>query len=195
MSEVIQVLRREHAHMASLVKTLEWQVSEFEKGGQPDYEIIRAAVDYFLSFPDLYHHPKEDMIFAVLEERDPATAQEVGDLRHEHEAIAARTRELSAGLNVIVEEAQVPRESFVRWARAFTDLQMLHMRMEEEVFFPAALQLLTDEDWKELAAEMTREDDPLFGENVGNRFKELRETVLRWQQEYQKEYQGKEASE
>lgn len=195
MSEVIQVLRREHAHMASLVKTLEWQVSEFEKGGQPDYEIIRSAVEYFLSFPDLYHHPKEDMIFAVLEERDPTAAHTIGDLRHEHEMIAARTRELSAGLNVVLEEAQVPRESFVRWARAFTDLQQLHMRMEEEVFFPAALEALTEEDWQALAAEMTKEDDPLFGENVGNRFKALRETVLRWQQEYQKDYQGKKASE
>ncbi len=107
MSEVIQVLRREHAHMASLVKTLEWQVSEFEKGGQPDYEIIRSAVEYFLSFPDLYHHPKEDMIFAVLEERDPTAAHTIGDLRHEHEMIAARTRELSAGLSVVLEEAQV----------------------------------------------------------------------------------------
>lgn len=195
MSEVIQVLRREHAHMASLVKTLEWQVSEFEKGGQPDYEIIRSAVEYFLSFPDLYHHPKEDMIFAVLEERDPTAAHTIGDLRHEHEMIAARTRELSAGLSVVLEEAQVPRESFVRWARAFTDLQQLHMRMEEEVFFPAALEALTEEDWQALAAEMTKEDDPLFGENVGNRFKALRETVLRWQQDYQKDYQGKDASE
>jgi Uncharacterized conserved protein len=184
MSEIIRVLRREHANMLSLVKALEWHVAEFERGGRPDYEVIRAAVDYFLGFPDLYHHPKEDMIFAVFEERDSEAAWHVGDLRREHEVIAARTRELSAGLNVVLEEAQVPRESFVRWARAFTDLQLLHMRMEEEVFFPAALKVLTEEDWAGLEAQMTSDEDPLFGENVGARFETLRETILRWQAEH-----------
>lgn len=185
MSEIIQVLRREHANMASLVKTLEWQVSEFEKGGRPDYEVIRSAIDYFLSFPDLYHHPKEDMVYARLVERDPETARVIGDLRREHESIAARTRELSAGLTTVLDEAQVPRESFVRWARAFIDLQMAHMQMEEGVFFPAALKSLTAEDWEALTADMTSEDDPLFGENVGARFEALRQTILRWQKESQ----------
>ena len=34
MSEVIRVLRREHANMAALVKTLEWQVQRVRDGGQ-----------------------------------------------------------------------------------------------------------------------------------------------------------------
>ena len=114
MSEVIRVLRREHANMASLVKTLEWQVREFEAGRRPDYDIIRSSLDYFLSFPDLYHHPKEDLVYGRLVERDPQTAERIGDLRREHEMIATRTREFSAGLNAILDEAQVPREAFVR---------------------------------------------------------------------------------
>jgi hemerythrin-like domain-containing protein len=185
MSEVIRVLRREHANMASLVKTLEWQVREFERGGKPDYDVIRAAIDYFLSFPDLYHHPKEDMVYARLLERDPQAAQRIGDLRREHEIIAQRSRELSAGLTAVLDEAQVPRESFVRWARAFIDLQLAHMRMEEEVFFPTALRCLTDADWQALQAEMTSEEDPLFGEQVGTRFEALRQSILRWQEDAQ----------
>lgn len=185
MPEVIQVLRREHANMASLVKTLEWQVAEFEEGRQPDYEVIRSAIDYFLSFPDLYHHPKEDLVFLRLMERAPQAAQPIGDLRREHEKIAASTREFSAGLTAVLDEAQVPRESFVRWARGFIDLQMQHMRMEEEIFFPVALKVLTTDDWAALESEMTKEDDPLFGENVGTRYEALRQTILRWQQAYQ----------
>ena len=185
MSEVIRVLRREHANMASLVKTLEWQVNEFEQGAHPDYEVIRSAIDYFLGFPELYHHPKEDMVYARLLARNPSVAQRIGDLRLEHEAIGARTREFSAGLNAVLDEAQVPRESFVRWARGFIDVQMVHMRMEEEVFFPAALAVLTSEDWEALTKEMTSEEDPLFGEAVGARFEALRQTILRWQQETQ----------
>lgn len=183
MSEVIRVLRREHANMASLVKTLEWQIAEFERGGSPDYDVIRAALDYFLSFPELYHHPKEDMIYARLSERDPDAARRVGDLRREHEILAARSREFSAGVIAVIDEAQVPRESLARWGRAFIDLQVAHMRMEEDVFFPAALKGLSEADWRNLKADMTSEDDPLFGEHVGGRFEALRQSILKWQQE------------
>lgn len=183
MSEVIRILRREHANMETLVKTLEWQVGEFERGGTPDYEVIRGAIDYFLSFPDLYHHPKEDMVYARLCQRDPDGARLIGDLRREHETLASRTREVSAGVMAVLDNAQVPRESLVRWARAFIDLQRTHMQMEEEVFFPAALKVLTESDWRALEDEMKREEDPLFGETVGGRFEALRASILKWQAE------------
>ena len=185
MTEAIRVLRREHANMAALVKTLEWQLAEFEAGGTPDYDVIRSVIDYFLSFPDLYHHPKEDLVFGRLQERAPAAAERIGDLRREHEALGARTRELSAGLKAVLDEAQVPRESFLRWARAFIDLQSRHMQMEETTFFPAALEWLVDDDWKQLQAAMTTPDDPLFGERVGERFEHLRKSILQWQEEQQ----------
>ena len=185
MSEVIRVLRREHANMAALVKTLEWQVNEFETLGKPDYDVIRSVVDYFLSFPDLYHHPKEDMVFARLRERAPEDAERIGDLRQEHEAITSRSREFAAGLKAVLGEAHVPRDSFVRWARAFIDLQWKHMQMEEQEFFPSALEHLTDEDWRALETQMTTPEDPLFGERVGERFEHLSKTILRWQQEHQ----------
>lgn len=170
--------------MMALVKALEWQVAEFEVGRTPDYDVIRSAVDYFLSFPDLYHHPKEDLVFARLKARAPDVADRIGDLRREHEALAARTRELHAGLRAVLDEAHVPREAFVRWARAFTNLQERHMQMEETEFFPAALQHLGSEDWRELEAAMTRTDDPLFGDQVAEQFENLRKSILRWQEEH-----------
>lgn len=181
MSEAIGVLRREHANMASLLKTLEWQVAQFERGGRPDYDVISSTVDYFLSFPDLYHHPKEDKVFARLQERAPAAAERVGDLRREHEALAIRTRELAAGVRAILGEAQVPRDSFVNWAKAFLELQWQHMNKEEELFFPLALEHLTPSDWAALEQEMTDQEDPLFGERVGERYEVLRNMILRWQ--------------
>ena len=186
MTEVMRVLRREHANMAALVKALEWQLSEFAAGRSPDYDVIRSALDYFLSFPDLYHHPKEDLIFTRLKERAPDVAERVGDLRREHETLAARSREFSAGLRAVLGEAYVPREAFVRWGQAFIDLQKHHIEMEETDFFPAALQHLTSDDWRELEEQMTTPDDPLFGENVGERFETLRRSILQWQEDHRR---------
>jgi len=171
-----------------LVKALEWQINEFKKGKTPDYDIIRGVMNYFLSFPDLYHHPKEDLVYELLDQRDHAAAESIGDLRRQHEELAARSRELSVGINAVLEEAQVPRESLVRWARDFIELQVTHMQMEEEVFFPLALKTLTDDDWRSLEARMTDQEDPLFGEGVGGNFDTLREKILAWQADWLRDH-------
>ncbi len=183
MAEIISALRREHANIVTLIRTLEWHVREFEQAGAPDYDIIEGVIDYFLGYPDLYHHPKENLIYARLCQRDPAAAARMGDLLAEHEQLAARTREFAAGVRAVLDEAQVPRDSFKRWARNFIDLQLKHLEMEERNFFPAAQKALTVADWAELDARMVDEEDPLFGEHVGGQFETLRETVLRWQRE------------
>ncbi|MBL8659022.1 MAG: hemerythrin domain-containing protein [Rhodospirillales bacterium] len=183
MAEIISALHREHANIVTLIRTLEWQVKEFEQARSPDYDIIEGVIDYFLGYPDLYHHPKENLIYAKLRERDPAAATKMGDLQAEHEQIAARTREFAAGVRAVLDEAQVPRESFKRWAHNFIDFQLKHLEMEERNFFPAAEKALTEADWAELDARMVSEEDPLFGEHVGTQFETLRETVLRWQRE------------
>ncbi len=177
----IAALRREHRNMATLLRALEWQVAEFEKGNRPDYELVGAVLDYFLSFPDIYHHPKEELIFATLQERDGASAQRIGDLGIAHQDLADRAREFAAALRAVLDEAEMSRAAFTRWARGFIDLQRRHIDIEEQAFFPAAEKALTAQDWADLGARMAGEDDPLLGEHAGERFEQLRRTILGWQ--------------
>jgi hemerythrin-like domain-containing protein len=181
MPDVLDALRQEHGNTAALLRSLEWQIGEFATCSQPDYDVIAATLDYFLSFPELEHHPKEELIYARLQKRDPATAQAIGDLVRAHRELAARAREFAAGLRAVLGEAEVSREAFVRWARGFIDLQRHHITMEDESFFPAAERALTAQDWIELSGKLTTREDPLFGARVDERFERLRETILDWQ--------------
>ena len=181
MPEAIAVLREEHRNMVALLRTLEWQVDEFASGNQPDYDVIGAALDYFQSFPDLYHHPREELIFARVHERDPGITQRIGDLRIAHRELAARSHEFATALRAVLDEQEVSREAFARWARGFIDLQRRHIDVEESTFFPAAATALTAEDWADLRTVMMTQDDPVLGEQAFARFEQLRKTVLRWQ--------------
>jgi hemerythrin-like domain-containing protein len=180
MTEIILVLRREHGNITKLLNALERQIAVFDRAGEPAYDIIDGVIDYLLSYPDLYHHPKEELVFAKLRERDPAAIETVGDLKLEHEQLASRAREFAAGVRTALERAAPPRGSLGQWTQNFIDLQMRHLEQEERVFFPAALKALTSEDWAELEAKMTDEDDPLFGGNVGERYKALHREILDW---------------
>jgi hemerythrin-like domain-containing protein len=180
MTEVIRVLRREHANMFTLINTLQAHINAFARDEKPDYDVIRAVLNYFRSFPDLYHHPKEDLVFARLQARHPASAGRIGDLRRQHEDLAASSRELAEGIAAVLDEAEVSRDSIISWARDFITLQLEHMEMEEKLFFPNALRHLTATDWRELEAVMTDQEDPLFGEDVQQPFEDLYRKILSW---------------
>jgi len=181
MQEIVQAIRQEHRNTLSLLHVLARQVEAFARGKVPDYDVIRATVDYFLTFPDQVHHPKEDLVFARLRERDAAAAAAIGDLREAHEELAARTREFAEGLEAVLDELEIPRSAFVHRAGRFIELQRRHIEMEERSFLPAAETALMAEDWTALAARMTRGQDPLFGARVSPRFERLRRTILAWQ--------------
>ena len=183
MADVIRILRREHVNILKLLKILERQVAVLEKGELPDDDIIEGMADYFLSFPDLYHHPKENMVFVKLRERDPTAAEQVGDLQREHEEIASRTRDFAAAARFGLDEAQMPGKRFQQCAQHFIALQKEHMEKEERLFFPAALKALTLQDWEELEERMTDQEDPLFGERVGERYEALHANILQWEKE------------
>ena len=66
MVDIIQGLRQEHRNIESLLRVLERELSVFDRGERPDYEVVLAVIDYFKDYPDSCHHPKEDMIVEKL---------------------------------------------------------------------------------------------------------------------------------
>jgi len=177
---VLQRIGLEHRNMAKLLDLLERHVAVFEAGGETDYELLETLVDYFRRFPDACHHPKEDLIFARLAERNAAAATAVGDLPGEHEGLAEKTAVLASVIDSILKELAVPRQDFERAAHDFIETQRAHMRMEVERFFPAALAALDAEDWAEIDSRIDDPEDPVFGTGREERFEDLRAQILEW---------------
>ena len=179
MAEIVRLLRREHMDMAVLLDLLERQITAFKSGGEPDYAIVRGILDYYLSYPDLYHHPKEDLIYQRLRRRDPEKAAEVEDILHSHKDLAMLVRRFaSATIDQMLGKSETPREWFGSLARSFVDSNRAHMVAEEERFLPLVLQVLSPEDWAEIDAQVTDEADPLFGDSVEARFQALHESIV-----------------
>ncbi len=179
MAEVVRMLRKEHTDMAILLDLLERQIAVFKQGGAADFGIVRGILDYYLSYPDLYHHPKEDLIYHRLHARAPEQAESVQGLLAAHDELAHLTRRFaSATVDEMLHGGEVPREWFASLARKFIDTNRRHLATEEETFFPLALRVLTDQDWAEIDAQVTDRDDPLFGGAVEERFQALHESIL-----------------
>jgi hemerythrin-like domain-containing protein len=183
MPQLLDELRQEHRSIAQVIGCLDRQIRIFGTGGHADFEIIAAALDYFEGFPDKYHHPKEDLLLARLKERDRTSARVVGDLAQAHVELGDNLRTFSAAVRAVLLDAELPREAFMKEARAFIDLQRSHLEMEEAAFLPAAQQALTADDWSELAASVPKVLDPLHRGAEKSKYDSLRQNILMWDAE------------
>lgn len=187
MAETIEILVQDHKNLARLLKALERQVLLFEQTGDADFDIVRGVVDYCLSYPDLCHHPKEDVVMRSLLARDPRAASVIGDLEEEHRKLGEATRNFASALHQLVSAGVAhsnggngPGVWFGDTARSFLEAYWRHMDMEETLFFPIALKELSDADWEAVDREVERMVDPLFGGRAEERFKVLRNELLMW---------------
>jgi len=185
MPRVIDILLEEHRNIKTLLHVLEQELKLFDKADQPDYQIFQAIIEYFQTYPENYHHPKEDVVYKKLELRDPALAKRIGDVEAEHEIETTRLREFAQAVEDILGERELPRQTFHDVVHDFIEHQRLHMEKEERLLFPAAVKSLRPEDWAEIDERLLNGKDPLFDSESELEFRKLQQTILRWENEAQ----------
>ncbi len=180
MSEVVAILRGEHANMVKLLAMLRQQIELIAAGEIPDYAMLHDIIKFILDYFDRYHHPKEDLLFETLLARDPDAVEMVGDLREEHRKLAALAEALAASVRDVVMEVQVPRHALTLAAREFIAQSHRHMEKEETYFLPLADERLTDADWAAVGAAMAERADPLLGTDEQDAFQAIRKEIERF---------------
>jgi len=86
-----------------------------------------GCISYFEVYPEVYHHPQEDLVFAKLKTRDPAAAAKVGDLAREHEKGAERLRRVAHAVDNVLAGVEVLRQTVDTIVRDFIVHERHHM--------------------------------------------------------------------
>ena len=162
-SSLITTINEEHRTIAKLLHLIDRQVMLFAESASPDLDLLHLIMEYTQSFPDLYHHPKEDAIFVKLKERDPAMASQIDTLLEDHRNMHQISSKFANLVEQLIGDATMPREVFIKAAVDYVDFQRNHMMREVGDVLPAAMQVLSAADWAELEANAEQGHDPLEG--------------------------------
>jgi len=184
---IIERLSREHRNIETLLAVLERELEIFDRGDRPDYEVIRAVISYFELYPEMYHHPLEELVFAKLKRRDPAAAAKVGNLTLEHQKGAERLGRVAQAVDHVLADREMLRQDVDNIVRDFIESERRHIMIEDRDFFPAALKALEPQDWTEIASASTDHVDPLFSDAAEETFDALRARILQLEQEAEAE--------
>ena len=178
MVRIIDQLGRDHRNMRLLLDIIEEEMNAYRDARVPDFDLLRMIAEYTLEYPDLVHHPMEDLVFEQLVTPDPDAKAVVGHLVEGHKELSELTRRLAGALSGVAADAVVPREWLESLAREYLLANRIHMQTEETHFFPRALAVLTEQDWAEIEKRAINAEDPVFGKEVAESYLLLYERIL-----------------
>lgn len=174
---LLRRLRQEHVNFRLLLDLLERQLVAFERAMRPDYELMEDVVRYMREYPDRFHHPWEDLIFARLANADTAIQPIVAELKRQHAALARSGSDLLDSLRGAVAGVLLPRDALEEPGRRYVALFRSHMDTEEKELFPLFRQHLSSDDWRAMERMMAARKDPVFGLQVTEGYERLHREI------------------
>jgi hemerythrin-like domain-containing protein len=178
MVEIIEILQQEHRNIQRLLRVVEQELTVFDQGERPDYEVFAAVIEFFKNYPDACHHPKEDIIYKKFKARDPDRAATIADLEAEHREGAVRLRRVAQVIDSVLNDQELLRESVHRIVNDFVENERKHIALEDEVIFPAIVDTLRAEDWADIALTLADRYGPPSEADFEEQFSTLRRNIL-----------------
>ena len=177
---MMKALRAEHRHMATVMQLLADQLKAIEEGQLVDTHVVYEIMDYMVSWPDRYHHPREDLIYGRVAELDGKAADEVDTLQRDHDQMAVRGRAMLEDI-ARWREGEIPGSAVVKSGRQYIDHSYEHMNLEEKLVFPHIESVLSLQDWRDLSEDdrLQAVADPVFGPRVQREYRNLTRKLRR----------------
>jgi hemerythrin-like domain-containing protein len=179
MPDTLAQWHTEHLNFAKLLNILEAELDLFHKGDSPNYELMLDIMFYMTHYPDVLHHPREDLAFAKIKEREKSAGALVDELSAEHAQLRKTGEALLRGLSDIMNGSISSRGRVETPGRVYVANFRSHMRTEETKILPLAAKLLRNNDWSEIKAAIQHIDDPVFGKAAEKRYAAIHDQIAR----------------
>jgi hemerythrin-like domain-containing protein len=179
MPDTLAQWHAEHVNFARLLDIFAAELDALHEGTRPNYELMLDIMFYMTHYPDVVHHPREDLAFARIKALDARAGPAVDELSRQHAQLHKIGAELFRGLSDIVNGSIASRESVETQGRTYVANFRNHMSTEENDILPIAAKLLQPKDWSAIRTAVKHIDDPLFGKSAEKRFAALHEEIAR----------------
>ena len=174
--QAIQIIQDEHRKLWRVASTINIVADEMDAGSPVPTPFFHAVFDYIEGFIDHAHHPKEDdFLFRLLRQRSSKAEAVLLQLEANHQHGPATLRALR---NDLALASQGNCGAFTAALRSYTKNLEEHIRTEERDILPLARQVLLAEDWALIDKAFADNDDPLFGQQATEQYRELYHRIV-----------------
>jgi hemerythrin-like domain-containing protein len=173
--EAIRIIVNEHRALAAVLHGMLYLVHEIrDHDDKPDFNLFGAMIYYIDSFPERFHHPKEDQyLYRLLRIRHPQAAPLLDRLEAEHRVGSEKIRTLEQALTRYQQGGTAEFANFLAAVESYAAFHWEHMRAEEQEALPMAEKYLSVADWEAIDAAFLGHSDPMLGADARTEFDKL----------------------
>ncbi len=173
VEHLMSSLRTDHRNMALLLDLLDLETERLAALGEPDYDFMQDIMVYMTEYPDIVHHPKEDLIYRHLRSLHPDIDDDLKRVETDHRHIEESGLRLKNDIKAISAGAILNRDEIVANLRQYIEQLREHMCWEEKDLFTLADELQSSGDWSAIVFKNDEIGDPLFGSQVERKYRKL----------------------
>jgi hemerythrin-like domain-containing protein len=170
-----QLLKQEHQTILLVIDAAEREVEKIGRTGTVDGEKMNKIIDFLRNFADRCHHAKEEhILFVRMQEKGmPADSGPIFVMLKEHE----ENRKNVAAMAGALQKAVAGEGSAVALVKdnlaAYAGRLKAHIAKEDNVLYPAADRMFSDDDQRRLAEAFDKVEKQEMGEGVHKKYHEL----------------------
>ena len=142
MRDPIALWHEEHVNFATLLDRLQAELDLFHRGESPDYQLMLDIMFYMTHYPDVLHHPREDLAFAKIKEREAGARAIVDELAGQHAHLKESGDALVRALEEVIDGSITSRDRVEAPGRAYLSEFRRHMDREETAILPLAARVI-----------------------------------------------------
>ncbi|MFA7552675.1 MAG: hemerythrin domain-containing protein [Spongiibacteraceae bacterium] len=161
MNLIVEQLQADHKQLVRILYHLEREAKAFMGLNRTEacLETILDILDYVQVYPEIWHHPIEDVIYQVLLEKDAVEASVLADLMAEHETLELLTDNLHLMVNGLTKTAVVGYQKmrFLKACSHYVTRQLHHMEQEQKLLFPLLASNFGPKDWEEVTLRFKKQ--------------------------------------
>ncbi len=180
MSQLLTQFADDHRRLKRLLFVLRAQLDRFDKDFGPDYNRLLQVLEYVADYGEQWHHPAEERAFALLDP-DALNAREAAALERvsaQHRELPILARSVTEDIEAVLQGVVMPRSKLEEDVTRYLEEQIEHLRLEDEILFPALDTQLDEAQRQALDQAMDTPGDPMFDARDSTRFDRLYYDIL-----------------
>lgn len=156
MNPIIEQLENDHRQLVRVLYHLDRDIKSLHRQNQskPNLAAILEHLDYIQVYPELWHHPAEDLIAGRLLEKDIPESSWLASCMEEHEVLEILTENLHSYLDQYAAGNTAVRSRLIKAGGEYVRRQLSHMENEQLCLLPLMKKYLQAEDWEQIKSQL-----------------------------------------
>jgi hemerythrin-like domain-containing protein len=174
------ILKNEHELIVKVLDAAEQEARQIGTNNAVNADRVEKMLDFFRHFADGCHHAKEEQhLFPRLQRRGlPLHGGPVAVMLHDHEAGRQFLRAMAAAVPGARQGEAKAVDEVRNNLTGYVELLRHHIMKENNVLFPTADRVLTEEDQRELLAGFEKVEAEEVGAGVHEKYHRLAHEIL-----------------